>query len=119
MKDILDESIEIKNLEIEERETYTWLTIICSVLAFICFGIMMNSLSAGIIIAREGVKSPSMLIVRSMQILTALSVLFLIMGFIRKEPLTAKKWIALVLSTILFLLVFGSVGFYYFIELTK
>lgn len=113
MKEILDYKVESK-----KSELFTWITILSSTVAFICFGSMMNLLS-GTIKASESLTSPSMIIVRATQIMTAVSIIAIIMSYVKKEPKTWKTWVAVIMSFVLFLLVFGSVGFYYFIELTK
>ena len=113
MKEILDYKEENR-----KSELFTWTTILSSIVAFICFGSMMN-LFSGTITASESLQSPSMLIVRVTQIMTAVSIITIITSYVRKEPKTWKTWIAVIMSFILFILVFGSIGFYYFIELTK
>ena len=113
MKEILDYKEETK-----KSELFTWTTIVSSIIAFICFGSMMNLLS-GTITASESLQSPPMIIVRATQIMTAVSVIAIITSYVKKEPKTWKTWIAVFMSFVLFVLVFGTVGFYYFIELTK
>lgn len=113
MEEIIDNKVESKN-----GEFLTLVSILCSITALICFGSMTNLLS-GTITASESLKQPPMVVIRLVQIMTGVSIFSLITSYLRKERKTWKTWIATILSVLLFILFFGSIGFYYFIELTK
>jgi len=113
MDEILDNFSENK-----KKELFTWLTNLCSTIALIGFVSMMN-LFSGTIKASESLAHPSMLTISIAQLFTLASIVFLAISYIKKEPIGWKKWLATFMSLILFILVFGSVCFYYFIELSQ
>ena len=57
--------------------------------------------------------------IRGVQIFGFLGIAFTMISLIKREPWIIKKWIGVILNTILFLIIFGSIAFYYFLEMTK
>ncbi|MEM9918423.1 MAG: hypothetical protein AAF990_10030 [Bacteroidota bacterium] len=113
MKDILD-NIEVNN----RKQTFTHLSLVCVLVSLSCFGYLLNLLSNPVL-ANDTLYNPPLLLVRSAQISSVLGVVMVAFSFVKKEPSGWKKWLAAVVNITLFLLIVGSVGFYYFIEMTQ
>jgi len=101
--------------DVETKELFTWITIITSIIAFICFGFMMNLLSSHIT-DKDSLFEVPMSIIRTTQMMTAISFISLVISYIKKETKTWKTWIATIISLLLFMLVFVSVGIVYLFE---
>lgn len=113
MDDILDE-ITYKT----KSSRFSNLALISGIITLVCLITMANQFS-GTIKASEGIPMPSIIQIRGTQIFGLLGIIFTVLSLIKKEPWNWKKWLSTILNIVLFVVIFGSICFYYFIEFTR
>ena len=101
--------------EREKSDTFTRLSIFSSVTSMVCFFILMDQIY-GPIDAGQGFIEPNILLIRATQIFMIASVLFLVASYVKKERKGWKRWLATILSSIIFFSIIGSIIFMYYID---
>ena len=113
MEEILDD-IKVKN----RKRTFTRISFVCALITLITLLYLMSSLS-GNITASEGIPKPPIFLLRAIQIMSVLGMIFTGMSFIKKEASTWLKWIATIANGFLFLLIIGSVVVLFLVDLSR
>lgn len=101
-----------------KKAKFSLAALICGVATLFFFATMAN-LFSGTITASEGIPKPSILQIRGTQFFAILGILFTILSIFKNEPWDWKKWISVLLNSLLFIIIFGSICFYYYVEFTK
>ena len=96
MEDILD------NIPINrKKKLFTWISLICSLSLIALFAYFMISFP-GTIKASETLKQPSEIFIRISQLVTATSIITIILSYVKKEPSSWQQKIATILNLLIF-----------------
>lgn len=110
MEDILDDFEEIY-----KKPTFATISLCSSLIAILSFTYLMYSMPS-VIKVSEGLRAPSMLVIRLAQGFTIISLVTMVLSYTKQESSNWKKSLAAVLSLLILLVVFGTVAIFYFLS---
>lgn len=114
---MIDDIIDLPEIS-KPSSKYTNLSIVCGAITVSLYFYMLHVVS-GPFKASDGIPQPSMLVMRCGQGSCMLGLIFMVLSFVKSEPLNWKKCLGVLLNSFLFIVIIGAVCFAYYMDLNK